>query len=62
MSLSLSNKSSLIAQSEIRAMTLECARVGGINLAQGVCDTELPLPGHFLLKTLRALSLPEQRE
>ena len=38
MSLSLSNKSSLIAQSEIRAMTLECARVGGINLAQGVDD------------------------
>ena len=25
-------------------MTLECTRVGGINLAQGVCDTELPLP------------------
>ena len=23
-------------------MTLECARVGGINLAQDVCDTELP--------------------
>ena len=44
MSLSLSNKSSLIAQSEIRAMTLEFARVGGINLAQGGCDTELPLP------------------
>ena len=44
MPLSLSKKSSLIAQSEIRAMTIECARVGGINLAQGVCDTELPLP------------------
>ena len=44
MSLSLSKKSSLIAQSEIRAMTLECARVGGINPAQGVCDTEVPLP------------------
>ena len=44
MSLSLSKKSSLIAQSEIRAMTLECARIGGINLAQGVCDTEVPLP------------------
>lgn len=36
MPLSLSNKSSLLAQSEIRAMTLECARIGGINLAQGV--------------------------
>ena len=44
MSLSLSKKSSQIAQSMIRAMALECARVGGINLAQGVCDTELPLP------------------
>ncbi|HBI24532.1 MAG TPA: hypothetical protein DDX84_10105 [Nitrospiraceae bacterium] len=26
------------------AMTLECARIDGINLAQGVCDTEVPLP------------------
>ena len=25
-------------------MTIECARVGSINLAQGVCDTEVPLP------------------
>ena len=25
-------------------MTLECDRVGGINLAQGVCDTEVPAP------------------
>ena len=25
-------------------MTLACARVGGINLAQCVCDTALPLP------------------
>ncbi|HBI23799.1 MAG TPA: hypothetical protein DDX84_06295 [Nitrospiraceae bacterium] len=44
MPLSLSKKSSLIAQSEIRSMTLECARVGGINLAQGVRDKEVPLP------------------
>ena len=44
MPLFLSNKSSLIAQSMIRAMTLACARIGGINLAQGVCDTALPLP------------------
>ncbi len=29
-------------QSEIRAMTTECDLVGGINLAQGVCDTPLP--------------------
>lgn len=31
-------------QSEIRAMTLECDRIGGINLAQGVCDTPVPEP------------------
>ena len=29
-------------QSEIRAMTAECDRIGGINLAQGVCDTPVP--------------------
>jgi aminotransferase len=29
-------------QSEIRAMTTECDRIGGINLAQGVCDTQIP--------------------
>jgi aminotransferase len=33
-----------LVQSEIRAMTVECDRVGGVNLAQGVCDTELPPP------------------
>jgi len=40
--LSLSKRTGSIAQSEIRAMTLECQRVNGINLAQGVCDTALP--------------------
>lgn len=29
-------------QSEIRAMTSACDRMGGINLAQGVCDTPVP--------------------
>src|SRR5579862_2491432 len=29
-------------QSEIRAMSTECERMGGINLAQGVCDTPVP--------------------
>jgi aminotransferase len=33
-----------LVQSEIRSMTVECDRVGGVNLAQGVCDTELPAP------------------
>lgn len=37
-----SQRSQLIVQSEIRNMTLECNRVGGINLAQGVCDTDTP--------------------
>ncbi len=31
-----------MVQSEIRAMSVECDRVGGINLAQGICDTEVP--------------------
>lgn len=29
-------------QSEIRAMSVACATVNGINLAQGVCDTDVP--------------------
>jgi len=33
-----------LVQSEIRSMTVECDRVGGVNLAQGVCDTPLPSP------------------
>src|ERR1700722_5356007 len=31
-------------QSEIRAMSTECDRIGGINLAQGICDTPVPMP------------------
>jgi aminotransferase len=31
-----------VIQSEIRVMSVECDRIGGVNLAQGVCDTELP--------------------
>jgi aminotransferase len=31
-------------QSEIRAMSMECDRIGGVNLAQGICDTEVPAP------------------
>lgn len=33
-----------LVQSEIRAMTVACTDVGGINLAQGVCDTDPPHP------------------
>jgi len=42
--LHLSEISPGVVQSEIRAMTVECDRVGGVNLAQGVCDTEVPAP------------------
>lgn len=38
----LSDRSALLAQSDIRAMTFACARVKGINMSQGVCDTPVP--------------------
>lgn len=44
MSLSLNKRADRIVQAEIRAMSIECEEVGGVNLAQGVCDTEVPLP------------------
>ena len=40
--LGLSELAPRVVQSEIRAMTAECDRMGGVNLAQGVCDTEVP--------------------
>jgi aminotransferase len=40
--LTLSELAPRVLQSEIRAMTMECDRLGGVNLAQGVCDTEVP--------------------
>src|SRR5216683_4058298 len=40
--LGLSELAPGVVQSEIRAMTQECDRMGGVNLAQGVCDTEAP--------------------
>lgn len=42
MGLSLSERCGCVTQSEIRAMSIECARIGGINLSQGVCDTPVP--------------------
>jgi aminotransferase len=44
MPLEISQKSKRIVQSEIRSMHIECEKVKGINLSQGVCDTEVPLP------------------
>jgi len=40
--LALSHLAPAAVQSEIRAMTLACDAMGGINLAQGVCDTPVP--------------------
>jgi aminotransferase len=33
-----------IVQSDIRSMSVECEKAGGINLSQGVCDLALPSP------------------
>lgn len=38
----LSDRSTTIAQSEIRSMTRACNALNGINMAQGVCDLEVP--------------------
>ena len=40
--LALSNLAPTAVQSEIRAMSVACDEIGGINLAQGVCDTPVP--------------------
>ncbi|MEO6983306.1 MAG: aminotransferase class I/II-fold pyridoxal phosphate-dependent enzyme [Edaphobacter sp.] len=40
--LGLSELAPGLMQSEIRAMSVACDTMGGVNLAQGVCDTEVP--------------------
>jgi aminotransferase len=40
--LTLSHLAPGVFQSEIRAMSVACDNMGGINLAQGVCDTPVP--------------------
>jgi aminotransferase len=42
--LALSQLAPGTVQSEIRAMSAACEQMGGINLAQGVCDTPVPAP------------------
>jgi len=42
--LRLSQRAGDIVKSEIRNMSVQCERVGGINLSQGVCDTPVPEP------------------
>lgn len=44
MALKLSKRADDISQAEIRVMTIECDKAGGINLAQGVCDLGVPPP------------------
>src|ERR1700679_1740523 len=41
--LALSDLAPGTVQSEIRAMSTACELMGGINLAQGVCDTPVPV-------------------
>jgi aminotransferase len=40
--LQLSRLSPEVVQSDIRAMSVECEAVNGVNLAQGICDTPIP--------------------
>ena len=40
--LHVSKLSPKVMQSPIRAMSLECEQMGGVNLAQGICDTPIP--------------------
>lgn len=40
----LSERANNIAQSEIRAMSILCNEKNGLNMAQGLCDLEVPLP------------------
>ena len=42
MGLKLSKRHEWVVQSEIRNMSIECDRINGINLSQGVCDLEVP--------------------
>ena len=42
MSLRSSRRALAVRHSPIRSMTIECEKLGGINLAQGVCDTPVP--------------------
>ena len=42
MTLRQSKRCEIVSQSEIRSMTRECARIDGINMAQGICDLDAP--------------------
>src|SRR5207253_7456720 len=53
----VANRLESLAQSEIRRMTRECERVGGINLGQGICD----LPTHPLVRDAAVAAIRENR-
>lgn len=42
MSIKVSRQQRILQQSAIRSMSIACARAGGINMAQGICDLDLP--------------------
>lgn len=44
MSIRLSSRHEWVKRSELRSMSVECEKVGGINLSQGVCDLPIPEP------------------
>lgn len=48
-----SRRIEFLKQSDIRRMTRECTRLGGINMGQGICD--LPTPTAILDETSRAV-------
>lgn len=53
MSIIKSQRVEFLKQSDIRRMTRECTRVGGINLGQGICD--LPAPRSILEHSAEAV-------
>lgn len=42
MTLKLSSRHEWVRRSALRSMSVECDKVGGVNLSQGVCDLEVP--------------------
>ena len=40
----LSSRHDWVKRSELRSMSVECEKVGGVNLSQGVCDLAIPEP------------------
>ncbi len=44
MTMRLSSRHDWVKRSELRSMSVECEKVGGVNLSQGVCDLVIPEP------------------